>query len=102
MTTPVKIGELTYGGEKLDVFKSAYVRNDSAAIFALVQDTGEPYATISENHDLDLFQDEFVVQARNITPAFCAALLACGLFEDTGRELTFGPFSTREPIWRIK
>jgi hypothetical protein len=97
---PIKIGEISYSGELMTIYRDVYHDNNRLAI-TVVCDNGEPYATVSENHpSMYIADNKFVVQSRNLSGDFIAALLSSGLFVHCGA-VRFGSFGTM-PIWLLK
>jgi len=60
-----------------------------------------PYATISINVvEIPLEEGEFILN-HDIRPAYQEALMTSGLFEDTGKKVSYG-FIQGQPVWRLK
>jgi len=98
---PVPIGTVKVRGQEMQLIRGQYQADGSIALF-LAEQTGAPYATISEFHEgIALGPNQFVAQTRNMTEALRASLGRCGMIGATGDMVTFGTFGTSEPIWEL-
>jgi hypothetical protein len=100
MSDRMKIGTVEVAGETLTVYKMEYQSNDRVTIL-LYDAEDEPYATVSVNLvDQPMGEGEFAIH-HDIRSVVAEDLLAGGLFEDTGRKVSYG-FVQGQPVWRLK
>ena len=96
----VKIGTAEVAGEILTIYRTEYESNGSLGIL-LYDAKEEPYAVVSVNLvDQFMEENEFAVH-HDIQSIVAEDLLKCGLFEDTGRRVSYG-FVESRPVWRLK
>jgi len=95
-----KIGDIQVAGEILTAYRTEYESNGRLAV--ILRDADEiPYAAVSVNFvDQPMGENEFAVH-HDIRSVVAMDLLACGLFEDTGRKVSCG-FLRDRPVWRLK
>jgi hypothetical protein len=96
-----KLGEITFRGEKLGIYKENYKNNGRLTIVVSGQD-GAPFATLSCNVvDCDLPDvDCFHVKTWSENAELARAVAEAGIFLDTGLCTPTGRVVA--PIWRLK
>lgn len=95
-----KIATIEVAGEVLGVYRSVYRTNKRLGIM-LFDEVGMPYASVSVNlTDQPMGEDEFAVH-HDINGVVRDDLLRSGLFEDTGRKVSYGGVQD-QPVWRLK
>jgi hypothetical protein len=107
VNTPKEVGKVVVDGETLTIFQGQYADGGAIAIY-LTTDTGEPYCKLTVNLTDDDFSGpveklnagEFFVRPGEIEDIF-PAILAVGLFEDTGRRAKYGR-GVPTQVWRLK
>jgi hypothetical protein len=97
----VKVGRVTFEGEKLYIVVEQYTVGGNIAV-SLFSEDGQPYARVSENHRLAILErGEFVLQTRNFSHGLLMTLSRSPAFVMTQRFHKFGTYRTVEPIWRL-
>lgn len=110
---PALIGQFEHGGETMRLWETQYVYGNGLGLLVHVEedfgDMGKawtPYANLSVNlvgseHVTRMPEaDEVVVRIDQVTPDFLKAVLALGVYEDTGEVTHYGPFRKEARIWR--
>jgi hypothetical protein len=104
-----KIGETQIDGERVSIWQSRYDSNDRVAV-SLRGEDGAPYSVLTVNLDSDDFEDgvgytlqpgEFFVRSNEYSQGTIRGAMESGLFEDTGRTVTYGRGVTGL-VWKFK
>jgi hypothetical protein len=104
-----KIGETKIDGERISIWQSHYDTNDRVAIELRGED-GQPYSVLTVNLDDNDFEDgvcpkllpgEFFVRSNEYSQDTVRGAMESGLFEDTGKTVTYGRGVTGL-IWKFK
>jgi hypothetical protein len=89
-----------YGPRKLSVLTGRYKFGDGLVV-DLLEETGEPYATVSVNIEgVRLADGEFVFKTYSENDGLLEAMLAAGIVETTGRFVAVG-MAGDQPICRL-
>ena len=94
----MKIGEVNFKGEVLDIEKACYGEGNVAI---RIGNEYEPYAILSVNIvDLELEPNEFAVKNYSENEEIYNFIKETGIFEDTGKTAQTGFVTV--PIWELK
>ena len=95
-----KVGSIQVVGETMKVFTERYKTGNRLAVFINCED-GSPFcvASINVTDALGIQKNEFVL-SHDITSVVKDDLLRSGMFEDTGKQASYGRV-TGQPVWRL-
>jgi len=96
-----KFASIPVAGETMTVFTEKYQTNDRLAVLVYCAD-GSPFCVPSINvtDAFGIEDDEFVLN-HDVQGGVKDDLIACGLFEDTGKRVSYG-YVKSQPVWRLK